>query len=128
MLLSTCRRSWLQLMLLCVYFLFTCGGYSLCTNQNNGIMDRLRGIKDVYTEPRRKDEFQIVSENSPVCTCVYAVCTCVYAVCTCVYAVCTCVYTVFTCVCPVSTRVYAVFTSMYTVFTCVSTAFTRVYA
>ena len=29
--------------------------------QENGVMSRLRGIKDVFTEPRRKNEFQAVS-------------------------------------------------------------------
>ena len=37
----------------------------MCTlyvrTQENGIMSRLRGIKDVFTEPRRKNEFQAVS-------------------------------------------------------------------
>ena len=28
--------------------------------QENGIMSRLKGIKDVFTEPRRKNEFQAV--------------------------------------------------------------------
>jgi regulator of telomere elongation helicase 1 len=31
--------------------------------ENNGILDRLRGIKDVYTEPRRKDEFQMTMDS-----------------------------------------------------------------
>ena len=36
-------------------------GVHTVRTQENGVMSRLRGKKDVFTEPRRKNDFQAVS-------------------------------------------------------------------